>query len=342
MLEVILIPLVIGMFLSVNMGASGIAPAFSAAYGADLLRKDLIPVLFGIFVFLGAIFGGRAVSETIGRGFLAPEHFTLTVTVVVLLSVSIALLIANLIGVPQSTSQAAVLAVVGAALYLENLMSERLLYQILPAWFIMPVAAFLSIFIFGIAFRRFRRLQRYRHWFVFDPSDRRIRFLVIAVSCYAAFSIGSNNVANASGILASMMVNELRLGSGNDVYTVMLIISTLICAPLFGIGGSVLGLKNIERTGKKIISFGPLGALLISLITGTLLLGASIAGIPASEVQLGTGAIIGLALAKSSLKETFENKSVRIILSVWVIAPLIAGGLAYGLMWVFDSAGILR
>lgn len=39
MLEVILIPLVIGMFLSVNMGASGIAPASSAAYGVSYPKR---------------------------------------------------------------------------------------------------------------------------------------------------------------------------------------------------------------------------------------------------------------------------------------------------------------
>ena len=41
MFNIILIPLLIAMFLAVNMGGSGTALAFSAAYGANLIRKDI-------------------------------------------------------------------------------------------------------------------------------------------------------------------------------------------------------------------------------------------------------------------------------------------------------------
>ena len=54
-----LVPLLVAMFLALNMGGSGTAPSFSAAFGARLLRKDLIPGLFGTFVFLGAIIAGK-------------------------------------------------------------------------------------------------------------------------------------------------------------------------------------------------------------------------------------------------------------------------------------------
>lgn len=52
MYSIYLIPLLIAMFLAINMGGSGTAPSFSAAFGANLIRKDLIPGLFGLFVFI--------------------------------------------------------------------------------------------------------------------------------------------------------------------------------------------------------------------------------------------------------------------------------------------------
>lgn len=43
------------MFLAINMRGSGTAPSFSAAFGANLIRKNLISGLFGLFVFIGVL-----------------------------------------------------------------------------------------------------------------------------------------------------------------------------------------------------------------------------------------------------------------------------------------------
>ena len=65
MLIPFLIPFIIAMFLSINMGGSGTAPAFSAAFGANVIKKSLIPGLFGLAVFAGAIIGGEQTAKTI-------------------------------------------------------------------------------------------------------------------------------------------------------------------------------------------------------------------------------------------------------------------------------------
>ena len=45
------IPFLLAMFLAINMGASGTAPAFAAAYGANIIKRTVIPGLFGVLVF---------------------------------------------------------------------------------------------------------------------------------------------------------------------------------------------------------------------------------------------------------------------------------------------------
>ena len=82
MLIPFLIPFLVAIFLAINMGGSGTAPAFSAAYGANVLKKSLIPGLFGLMVFAGAILGGEQTAKTIGKGLLAPEMMTFTVVFV--------------------------------------------------------------------------------------------------------------------------------------------------------------------------------------------------------------------------------------------------------------------
>ena len=96
--------------LAINMGGSGTSPAFAAAYGANVIRRTVIPGLFGIMVLCGALIAGKEVSLTLGKGLLEQSFFTPATTSIILLSIGLSLLLANLIGVPQSTSQATVLS----------------------------------------------------------------------------------------------------------------------------------------------------------------------------------------------------------------------------------------
>lgn len=335
MFSLILIPLIISMFLAINMGASGTAPSFSASYGANLIRKDLIPGLFGIFVFLGAVFGGKEVSITIGKNILASESLSLSVTTGILFSISLSLLIANLLGIPQSTSQSTIFALLGASIYVKNIQIDKLLFQIIPTWFILPIVAFFLIFFVG---KFFYRIIKNSGWIDFEKikDNKKIKFLVIMSSCYVAFSIGANNVANASGLISSMVMKKLQIVQSNDNFLLVMILSTLIIAPCFGIGSSLLGFRNLETTGKKIVTFGPLGALLVSFITASLLLGVSILGIPTSEVQLSTGAIIGLGICKNGYKGILKKKTLKKICLVWIISPIIAFLLSFLFAWILD------
>jgi len=147
----LLVPLLVAIFLSINMGASGTSPSFAPAYGADLVRREVIPGLFGLFVFLGAVVAGRKVALTVGRDILPPESLGLSITTVVLLAIGLSLLLANLLRVPQSTSQSTVFALVGCGAHLGVLETHRLLLEIIPTWFITPIAAFLVTLAVGKA-----------------------------------------------------------------------------------------------------------------------------------------------------------------------------------------------
>lgn len=139
LLSHLLIPFIIAMFLAITMGGSGTGPAFSAAYGANVIKKSLIPGLFGVMVFLGAILAGKGTATTMGKELLSPNFMTITVVSIILFSVAISLLIANLAGIPQSTSQSTVLSVSAVALYLDSLNTDKLFMEIIPTWFILPV-----------------------------------------------------------------------------------------------------------------------------------------------------------------------------------------------------------
>lgn len=287
----LLIPYLAAMVLAITMGGSGTAPAFSAAFGANVIRKSLIPGLFGIMVFLGAILAGKGTATTMGKGLLN---------------------------------------------------SHKLLFEIIPTWFILPVISFFIALFFG---KYIYKPMRKRGLTM--PRARNANLkpvwngLLILMSLYVAFSIGANNVANAAGPIASMTINELNI-SQNDNFTLFMILSTLIVAPCFGIGSSIFGHKIVKNTGKEIVLFGKFEAVIIAFISASLLLFASLArGVPTSLVQLNVAAILGIGVAKLGAKNIFRKTEVRKFFAMWIIAPFIAFSLSLLLTYLTDRMGYL-
>ena len=310
------------MFLAVNMGGSGTSPSFSAAYGSGIIRKELIPGLFGIMVLFGALIAGKEVSMTLGKGLIEQSYFTLFNTSVILLSISLSLLFANLIGVPQSTSQATVLSIAGAASALEGLNTNKLFLEIIPTWFILPVVSFIIMFIVAKWVIPLISKGVYRKYnFSNVGKNKVLTCVLILASLYVAFSIGANNVANAAAPIASLTVNYIGPGNDSAVLPVM-ILSVLVVAPCFGIGSSLLGHKVTATTGREIITINPVDAVAIAVIVATLLLLASITrGIPTSLVQLNSAAFFALSIVKTGWRNTLKNKTVGKFMVIWMIAP---------------------
>ncbi len=338
----LLIPYVIAMILAITMGGSGTAPAFSAAFGANVIRKSLIPGLFGIMVFVGAIVAGKGTATTMGKGLLNPEMMSFVVVSIILFSVAITLGIANFAGIPQSTSQATVLAVTAAALYFNDLNTQKLLLEIIPAWFILPVLSFVVSFLFGKFIYKPMRKKGYTMPRAQNENLNPIwNALLVIISLYVAFAIGSNNVANAAGPIASMTINELQLSNSNS-FIIIMMISTLIVAPCFGIGSSIFGHKIVKNTGKEIVLFGKFEAVIIAFISASLLLSASlIKGIPTSLVQLNVAAILGIGVAKLGPKNIFKKTQVKRFFVMWLIAPMISFALCFMLLYLADKFSYL-
>jgi len=337
----LLIPFLVAMFLAINMGGSGTAPAFSAAYGANIIRKSLIPGLFGIMVFLEAIIAGKGTATTVGKGLLDPAMMSFTVVSIILFSVAIALLIANLFGIPQSTSQATVMAVTAPAIYFHALNSDKLLFEIMPTWFILPIISFFISFLVG---KYIYKPIRKRGYTISKKVNENpiLRWLIIIMSLYVAFSIGANNVANASGPIASMTMNELNIVDIDKNFILIMILATLIVAPSFGIGSSIFGHKIVRKTGKEIVLFGKIEAVIIAFISASLLLLASLTkGIPSSLVQLNVAAILGIGVAKLGFKNIFRKTEVNKFFVMWIVAPIIAFGLSLMLIYFADKLDLL-
>lgn len=338
----LIIPFLIAIFLAVTMGGSGTGPAFSAAYGANCIKKTLIPGLFGIMVLLGAVIAGNGTATTMGKEILAPEMMSFTIVSIILFSVAITLLISNLVGIPQSTTQAAVLSVSGVALYLDNLNYDKLFFEIIPTWFILPIVSFILTYLLGKYV--YKRLKKKYTLFQNDEKDSFQpiwKVILISISLYVSFSIGANNVAIAAGPIAAMTANELSIDIDKHFMLIM-ILANIIVAPSFGIGSSIFGHKIVKSTGKEIVTFDKFEAVIISFVSASLLLTASITkGIPTSLVQLTVAAILGVGIAKNGFNHYFQKTKVRKFFLMWLFAPIIAFSLSILFVHLAEKYGII-
>jgi len=324
----LVLPLLAAIFLAVNMGGSGVAAAFSSSYNANLIKKDYIPLFFGVCVLIGAVSAGSKVTTTIGGGVLDTSIFSSTITTIVLVSIGLSILVANLLKVPQSTSQATVFSLMGVGTVSGQMDTTNLFTTIMPAWLILPVIAFVITYLFAKYVYGPLQEKKLIDFLKFEKCPF-IKYSAILGSCFVAFSIGANNVANASGPLLSLIYNVLDVSKGSEM---TILVSILLIAPWFGVGSLLFKDRVLEGSNKSIVHFGPLGALSMSLLIGCLLTVSSLSqGIPAALAQINIGALLGLAAYKEGFKKTFSKKAVGRVFIVWIVAPIIAYFVSLGL-----------
>jgi len=312
---------IIVVFFAMNMGASGVAPSFAASYGARLISRKNSILLFGAFVILGAVISGRSVSITLGKGLIPQELISFKAVSIILLAATMSLFLANILKVPQSTSQVTVGAVVGVGLYLKHLSTKMLFVKILPMWLALPLASYiLTYFLYRMVYPPERdNLHIYQAFFA---NQRKLKISSLAASCYVAFAIGSNNVANAVGPLFGAGI--IGIGPG-----------LLAISPLFCIGAWLLGKGPTESAAREIIPLGMASSTLVSFVTATLLLIASVLGIPQSLVQLNLTSIFAVSCVKDGHRHTMDKHLTRKTFIIWAITPIISIVIAFLLSTIF-------
>jgi PiT family inorganic phosphate transporter len=128
-----------GAYGAYALGANNVANVTAVFVGADHLSMTLALLIGGLSIGLGIITFGRPVMNTVGSRLVRLDSFS---AFVVLLAEAITVHFYTFMGVPVSTSQAIVGAVLGIGLLKgASTVSRRTLVGILFGWFLTPVVA---------------------------------------------------------------------------------------------------------------------------------------------------------------------------------------------------------
>ncbi len=299
---------IIVLFFAMNMGGSNIVPAFAASYGAKLITHRRAVILFTFFVLLGGVVLGHNVVKTFSGEIIPSKSMNFEVVLIILFSSTIGLFIANVLKVPESTSWTTVFAISGVGLSLNKLYYPVYL-KILPFWIILPILSFaITYYIYKIIYPpRQSNLYLYQKLFC---NENKIKLTVLFSSLYIAFAAGTNNVANAVGPL---------VGAG----IVTPVLGLIIIGPLFGLGGLIFGKRIMNTIGNEIVPLGLVSTSIVSIVTASLLILASILGIPQSLVQLSALSVMAIGTVKHE-SYVVTHKTSRKIFFTWLITPILA------------------
>lgn len=280
------------------------------SYGAGVITKRKALVLCAIAVFLGAWLGGEEVVKTLGSGIVPSSTFTVAIALIVLASAALSLFLANIFGIPLSTSEVAVGAVIGAGVVYQSVFVSKVMW-IAMFWLITPFAAFLIAIFAALLLRR----PIIKAWMEKSKAGPVLVIIVVFMGVFEAFSAGMNNVANAVGPLVAAGL----MHKGDAVLWGGLAVAA---------GAFFLGHRVIETNGKKITTLKLEEGCIISGTGASIVTAASIFGIPVPLTQITTSSIIGIGFAKYG-KAVLKKDIVVQLLTVWIVSPVLSMVLSY-------------
>ena len=293
-----------GVFLGWSLGSNDASNVFGTAVSSRMLKFWIAAVLASIFVVTGAIVSGQAGIETL-KGLTS---IRLDQAVISSVAAAVTVTIMTLLGLPVSTSQAVVGAIMGIGI-LNNQINLSGLGKVVACWVGTPIGAVIvSIPLYYMVAAIYNKLN-----LNLFRSDSLLRFGLIAAGSYGAYALGANNVANVTAVF---------VGAG----LITIFFATLIGGASIALGILTFSKPVMETVGKKLVNLDPFSAFVVVLAEAITVHIYTIIGVPVSTSQAVVGAVIGIGIVKGV--NTVSKKMLKNILMAWFLTPVVSCFLA--------------
>lgn len=286
-----------GIFLGWSLGANDAANTFGSAVASKMLRFWTAAVLASVFVLLGAVLEGQAGIDTLqGLTQLSLKQATVT-SVAAALTVTLM----TFVGLPVSTSQAVVGAILGIG-FLNRQLDLTGLSKVVVCWIGTPVGGLIIAVIgYKLISVVFNRLN-----IDLFQTDILIRIFLIVAGSYAAYALGANNVANVTAVF---------VGAGHiNVFS-----ATLIGGLSIALGILTFSRPVMETVGKRLVRLDPFSALIVVLAEAITVHFFTFVGVPVSTSQAVIGAVLGVGIVKGI--NTVSRRMLTNIFFGWFLTP---------------------
>ena len=330
-----------GLFLGWSLGANDAANVFGTAVSTKMLKFRFAAIIASIFVILGSVISGAGASETLGS--LGAVN-RIAGAFVVVLAAAVTVYGMTRIGLPVSTSQAIVGAIIGWNLFAGLSTDLNILVKIVGSWI---ASLFLAAVFAYLIYQLVVRLNLVLKIHIFRL-DAYTRLGLIIVGAFGAYSLGANNIANVMGVFVAISpFQDIVVGSVTISGTQQLF---LLGGMAIAVGIYTYSYRVMMTVGKNVFKLTPQTALIVVLAESLVLFLFASRGlhdflvghnlpafplVPVSSSQLIIGAVIGVGIAKRA-----GNIKYRMLGRIgigWIVTPIISLLICYLSLFVLQN-----
>lgn len=287
-----------------SLGANDAANVFGSAVASRMLKFSTAAILASVFVLLGALLEGEAGIETY-RGL---TDMTLRFAVISSVAAAATVSLMTILGLPVSTSQAVVGAILGIGLLTRQLNVSGL-GKVVACWLGTPVG---GVIIAVVAYKGLGFLYNRVDMNLFQ-SDIGLRLCLVGAGSYGAYALGANNVANVTAVFVSAGM-------------LTIFYAALIGGLSIGLGIFTLSRGVMETVGRKLVRLDPFSALVVVLAEAITVHIYTFVGVPVSTSQAVVGAVLGVGIVKGI--NTIRRRTLVNVFLGWFLTPVVACFLA--------------
>ena len=338
----IIIFLLGGLFLGWSLGANDAANVFGTAVGTRMVSFKTAAITCSLFVILGAIISGAGTTETLGK---LGSINALAGAFAACVAAGISVYLMTKVGLPVSTTQAIVGAIVGWNIYTGSSTNVQVLFTIVGTWILCPIiAGVIAMGLFTLTknfiFRRKLHILRL---------DAYTRTALLFAGAFGAYSLGANNIANVMGVFVpiapftDITISNFYIFSSQE--------------QLFLLGGLAIAVgvftyskKVMFTVGNDLLKMSPVAAFIVVISHSIVLFLFASQGIshflqsinlpsiplvPVSSSQAVVGGVIGIGLLKGG-KEVQWSIAGKIAIG-WITLPIIATLVSFIVLFILQN-----
>jgi PiT family inorganic phosphate transporter len=331
---IVLIFLSSGLFLGWSLGANDAANVFGTAVGTRMVNFTTAAIVCSIFVILGAVISGSGAAHTLGK--LGSVN-AIAGSFMAAFAAAITVYWMTKLGLPVSTSQSIVGAIIGWNLFSGSITDPVALIKIVSTWIACPLlAGFIGAGLYKLTGMFLQRANF--HLFRLDAYTRAA---LIFAGAFGAYSLGANNIANVMGVfIPSSPFTDFNVGGFFDFTGIQQLF--LIGAIAIAVGVFTYSKKVMMTVGDGLMPLSPVAAW-VAVISHSIVLFLfaseglehllasnglpTIPLVPVSSSQAVVGAVIGIGLLKGG-----RNIQWRVLgkISVgWATTPVISATVCF-------------
>lgn len=317
-----------GLFLGWGIGANDSANIFGAAVATNSVRYRTAIILISVFAIIGAVYAGSTLYKEHSYKF-SDDKLTMEMAVVCTFGAALTVLALTYLGLPGSTSQAAVGGIMGIAVLSSGMggVDWARLGKFLACWLLNPLGSAI------VAFIIMRYIGPLIHRLVKNIGLLNLIYKIglIVFGSYGAYTLGANNVIVTTGPF-----HDAGFFGDPETWSAARI-AALVGGASIAVGAITYSKKVMMTVGKGITALDPFTALVAVFSHSVAMDFFTHLHVPVSSSQAIVGAIAGVGLSKGM--RTINSKMLFTILLAWVMTPVVAAILSVGLALVFGVGG---